>query len=205
MSGQGNKDRRPWPMTWVAVAIAVFITLYTVINFQFRKNEDPHLPYEEAKERESRFFEFDLNGWKRLEVVLYVPLASDPSAELLPVEARAQEGRLDQDMPMDLVTVIPRRPDLAGGVQGVETSITEDLDLKILLISGQGEIGAVQLEAYLKDGHLVILAVESEQTGGLEGSTTFRLSLSGAGIPGGLYSVTMYTEEAVYEWKLTVD
>ena len=192
-------------MTWVAVAIAVFITLYTVINFQFRKNEDPHLPYEEAQERKSRFFDFDLNGWKRLEIVSYLPVASDPVAELIPVEARALEGRLDQDMPMDLVTVIPRRPELVGGVQGVETALTEDLDLEIILISGQREVGPVQLEAYLKYGHLVILAVEGEQTGGLEGSTNFRLSLSGEEIPGGLYSVTLYTEDAVYEWKPAID
>jgi hypothetical protein len=61
------------------------------------------------------------------------------------------------------------------------------------------------LEAYLKEGHLVILAVKGERTGGLEGSPTFRLSLSGEGFSVGLYSVTLYTEDAVYEWKLAAD
>ena len=199
------KDRRPWPMTWVAVAIAVFITLYTVINFQFRKNEDPHLPYEEAKERESRFFEFDLNGWKRLEVVLYVPLASDPSVESLPVEARAQEGRLDQDMPMDLVTVIPRRPELIAGIRTIEPVVIEDRLLVIVLLPESEIMAPIRLEAYLKEGHLVVLAVEGERSGESEVSSKFRLELTPEAFPVGLYSASLYTDPTVYEWTFTVD
>ncbi|RKX30787.1 MAG: hypothetical protein DRP71_14465 [Verrucomicrobia bacterium] len=198
------KDRRPWPMTWVAVAIAVFITLYTVINFQYRKSEDPHLPYEEAQERKSRFFEFDLNGWKSLEV------ASDTSAsasrdDLLPVRARPQAGRLDQDMPMDLVTVIPRRPKLVGGFHMIEPFMTKNRTLEIVLVPETEIEDPIQLEAYLKEGHLVILAVEGEQTGGLEGSPTFRLGLTAEEFPTGPYSAELYTDPTVYEWTFTVD
>jgi hypothetical protein len=205
MSEQGNKTRRPWPMTWVAVAIAVFITLYTVINFQFRKNEDPHLPYEEAQERESRFFDFDLNGWKRLEIVSYFPVASDPGAELIPVEARALEGRLDQDMPMDLVTVIPRRPELMAGIRLIEPVVIEDQLLEIVFVPETEIEHPIRLEAYLKEDHLVVLAVKGKSSGESRVSSKFKLDLTAEAFPVGLYSASLYTDPTVFEWTFTVD
>jgi hypothetical protein len=204
MSEQGNRTRRPWPMTRVAVAIAVFIIAYTVINLQFRKSEAPHLPYEEAQERESRFFEFDLNGWKRLEVASNAS-ASATRADLLPVDARPQEGRLDQDMPMDLVTVIPRRPKLVGGIRTIEPFMIEDRFLEIVFAPETETENPIQLEAYLKEGHLVVLAVEGERIGESEGLPTFRLDLTGEDFSAGPYSAALYTNPTVYEWTFTVD
>ena len=191
-------------MTWVAVAIAVFITLYTVINLQFRKSEAPHLPYEEAQERKSRFFEFDQNGWKSLEVESSTN-ASGARVALLPITARPQEGRLDQDMPMDLVTVIPRRPKLVGGIRTTEPFMTEERILEIVLVSETGTGDPIQVEAYLKEGQLVILAVEGERTGESECSSTFRLVLTGEEFPAGPYSAALYTDPTVFEWSFRID
>lgn len=191
-------------MTWVAVAIAVFIVLYTVINFQFRKSDAPHLPYEEAKERESRFFEFDLNGWKSLKFESGAAV-SDTRVNLLPVIARPQEGRLDQDMPMDLVTVIPRRPKLVGAIRTIEPFMTEERILEIVLVPETETGASMRLDAYLKEGHLVILAVKAERTDELAGPPTFRLGLSGEAFPTGAYSAAFYTDPTVYEWTFAVD
>ena len=55
-------------MTWVVIAIVAFMVIYTLVNVKFRKEEAPHQPYEEAQERQSRFFDFDMNGWKWMTV-----------------------------------------------------------------------------------------------------------------------------------------
>ncbi len=106
---------------------------------------------------------------------------------------------------MDLVTVIPRRPKLVGGVQTVESFMTEERILEIVLVSEAVTGDPIQLEAYLKEGRLVVLVVEGERTGESEGSSTFRLDLSGEDIPEGPYSATLYTDPTVYEWTFTVD
>ena len=38
------RERQPWPMTWVVIAIASYIVLYTAINLGFRKPGPAHEP-----------------------------------------------------------------------------------------------------------------------------------------------------------------
>ena len=205
MTEPSTKDRRPWPMTWVAASIAIFLVLYTFINIQFRKEDAPHLPYEEAQERKSQLFEFDMNGWKLLEAESGTSNRSDPGVDIFKVRERPQEGRLDQDLPMDLVTVIPNRPVLVGGIRMVEPFLTDDRFLEIKLVPEAGVERGVQLDGYLKEGHLIVLVVKSEQGADFGRSNIYRFGLSGDGFPAGPYSVALYTDQAVYEWTITVD
>ena len=99
MTEPEQNERRPWPMTWVVIAIISFMAIYTFVNVTFRKEEEPHQPYEEAQERQSRFFEFDMNGWKWLEVTssMGTPISVDEALPL-PVTTRPLEDRLNQDL-----------------------------------------------------------------------------------------------------------
>jgi len=202
MTEPEQNERRPWPMTWVVVAIVAFITLYTMINVVFRKEEAPHKPYEEAQERQSRYFDFDMNGWKWLEAV---PTTAAPRAEeiqALTISSREVTGRLDQDMPMDLVTAIPKRPDLVGSIESIEATRAMDRSIKITLIRAPDDASPVKLEAFLKDGQVVILAVEDKEE---SAENQFSLELTEDLFTPGDYSVSLYSDPTVYEWTFTLE
>jgi hypothetical protein len=205
MTEPSNNQRQPIPMAWVAVAIAVSIALYTVINIQFRKDEAPHLPYEEAQERKSQLFEFDMNGWQRLEAVSRATNSSNLGVDLISISERSLKGRLDQELPMDLVTVIPERPELVDGIRTVEPFLTEERILVIEFVLVPESKRPIHLDAYLKDGLLVMLADEGERFAESAGPTTFDLRVSGDGFPEGTYSTALYTDPTIYEWTFTVD
>lgn len=195
-------ERRPWPMTWVVLAIVLFITLYTVINVGFRKEESPHLPYEEAQERQSRFFEFDMNGWKWLEAT--PGMATFPETDQiqeLSVSARPLEDRLDQDMPMDLVTAIPRRPDLIELIRDVSVVLIPGESLRLALIQDPQSKEPFGIEAFYKEGRLIILAVKVDEETAPPELTTFTLAKSDDWSMEPC-TVSLYTEKTVYEWEI---
>ena len=202
MNETPQKNRRPWPMHWVAIAIISFMAIYTFVNVTFRKEQDPHLPYEEAQERQSRFFEFDMNGWKWLEAN---PGAESPVAwdetRLIPVVTRPLEQRLDRDLPMDLVTAIPKRPDLIETVTDVSVVLAPDQSLTITILRALQSKEGIGMEAFYKEGRLIILVVSEDDEIQTASPEAFLLEKSDAW-PMDPCSVSLYTEETVYEWNL---
>ncbi|MEZ5275896.1 MAG: hypothetical protein R3F07_05910 [Opitutaceae bacterium] len=204
MSETPPKTRKPWPMTWVVIAIAAFMVIYTLVNVEFRKEEAPHQPYEEAQERQSRFFDFDMNGWKWLTVETTdswdLPQGKNP----VQVSTRPLEDRLDRELPVELVSAIPKRPRLIPTVARVESYPDEGTGIRVAITPDPDQGDPIQLEGYLKEGRLIILAVVSKKDPSApprspETRLVFRLTQGDAPITAPL-SVALYTEEAVHEW-----
>ena len=191
-------------MAWVAIAIVAFISIYTFVNVRFRKVEGPHLPYEEAQERSSRFFEFDMNGWEWLTVETAAVGAAGSELTSVEISRRPLDDRLDRDLPMDLVSVIPKRPDLIAGITKVHAYPIDWNGILIALEPDPTRIEPIQLEGYLKEGRLIILAVRGKSDAPIqhhnpESPLIFRLTPDD--VPSATpLSASLYTETAVHEW-----
>ena len=204
MTEPTHPSRKPWPMTWVVIAIVTFMVIYTLVNVKFRKEEAPHQPYEEAQERQSRFFDFDMNGWKWMTVE--TTAASDlPSGKnRVPVSTRPLEDRLDRDLPIELVSAIPKRPHLVSTVASVQAYPDEGTGILIAIEPDLTRSDTIQLEGYLKEGRLIILAIQgkkdaSAQPRNPDFALAFRLTQGDVPITAPL-SVALYTEDTVHEW-----
>jgi hypothetical protein len=46
-----SKDRKPWPMRWVVLAIVLFIPLYTYLTLHFRRKDPAFVPYQDMRDR----------------------------------------------------------------------------------------------------------------------------------------------------------
>lgn len=189
-------------MYWVVIAIVSFMAIYTFVNVTFRKEEAPHLPYEEAQERQSRFFEFDMNGWKWLEAIPGEEPSIKPEEVLpLPVSTRPLEDRLDQDLPMDLVTAVPKRPDLVEALGGISVNLVPDETIRVSLQRDPESKDRIGLEAFYKEGRLIILIVRDGKDPDPTDPISFSLSKSDDWSMESC-AVSLYTEKTVYEWEI---
>jgi hypothetical protein len=193
--------RRPWPLKWIAAAIAIYIAAYTVVNLRYRKPGPEFQPYEQFREREA----LARAGWRHI-----------PARAEWPADPRF--SRTDAE-------IIPGAGGLPGGL-GAALSDQGPLPVEIGRISAAGEAGtgqpyAVQFscsvadnrcelggaELYLKDGSLCIVPDIERLPGALLSRTrikVIRLTVGPGALPAGRYRVTLVAERASKCWALEV-
>ncbi|MGH7997645.1 MAG: hypothetical protein ACREFX_14970 [Opitutaceae bacterium] len=112
------RERKPWPMKWVVLAIAVFILGYTYLNLRYRKPVSFE-PYEDARER-ARIASV---GYRRVSLNLRQPAGNRlvPSAGPVPVP-----GGLPADLYASLIEK-PRLPESIGAVSAAPSLESGDL------------------------------------------------------------------------------
>src|SRR3954465_12627511 len=103
------KDRQPWPMKWIVVAILLVIVPYTIITLKYRKPGKAFEPYQDMKDR---------TNTARLLSAGYQPLpvpAQRPADRMTPITS-ATIGTASGGLPSGLKATLVAAPALPNEI-----------------------------------------------------------------------------------------
>ena len=206
--------KKPWPMKWIVLAIAVYVVGYTVINISYRKPAGAaHEPYAEAREqRRMRSIQVTNYGWSRVACELTQPgtALSGPAAE---ISAAPLPARLDRHLPPELVLVVPRAPALhpAGITLSAPARVDAEDSLRLVLdFPVDASVPAFgETLAYFKDNQLFLflqdqrhVAPDSQPT---PAASPLALVLPPATLTPGTWQASAFSASQAFTWSFTVE
>jgi hypothetical protein len=156
----GIADRRPWPMWPIALAIVLFMGVYTWINLEYRKDGEAFEPFQAMMDRKNAIVEKNFYDWYSIktdrtstEVTLDSP--ASPTSQAYP-------DALDLVVPEQLKYYMAGRPVLVPGFIKTESpdSLTpgEPLPIRIHVPAPLASHELLHLLSFYKEGELYILA-----------------------------------------------
>jgi hypothetical protein len=198
-----RKDRKPWPMKWIVLAIVLFVPPYTWLTLHYRRPGPAYRPYQDMRDRAdvARLLKA---GYQRVSIEARRPadppqaadLATSPAPGGLPGELR---GTLVESplLPLSILSVSAAPVAVAG--------IDYQVELTYTLPDNKRQLSGAHL--YERRGEIVIVA-DFERIGGellsrtREG--TARLTIPPGALKPGTYKVTLVGESASRSWTLRV-
>jgi hypothetical protein len=198
-----KKERKPWPMKWIVVAIVVFIPIYTFLTLHFRRQGPAFNPYRDMRDR-ADVIRLLKAGYKRVAIDASRPselepdtgLASSPAPGGLPEELRKTliESPL---LPLEVNSVFASPTAVAG--------IDYPIGLNYTIPDNKRQLSGAHL--YVREGEIVIVADFERLAGGLlsrtrEGSAL--LDIPPGSLKPGAYHVTLVGERSSRSWTLHV-
>lgn len=205
------RTREPWPMWPIALAIILFIGVYTWINISYRKEGHAYEPFQAMMDRKNAIVEKNFYDWYSLKTDR-LPNAVTPkdSAE---ATSRAFPNALDEVVPEQLKYYMPGRPILVQGFVKTDSPnvLTPGEPLPVTLHVSQtlATDERLQLLAFYKEGELFLLAalfVEEENALSPEtlSSETAPVTFAVPTTPiaAETVSVRFLTHDRVSEWQI---
>jgi hypothetical protein len=198
-----RKDRKPWPMKWIVLAILIFIPVYTYLTLHFRRPGPMFNPYADMRDRadvirllKAGYHRVAIDASRPAEGVMESGTASLPAAGGLPEELRKTliESPL---LPLEIDSVSAP----ATAVSGIDYTI----GLNYTLQDNKRQLSGAHL--YEREGDIVIIADFERLGGGLLARTrdgSALLSVPPGSLKPGTYRVTLVGERASRAWTLTV-
>ena len=196
------KNRQPWPMKWIVLAIVVVIVPYTVITLRYRKPGPAFEPYEDIKARAnaSRLLSA---GYRR------IPIVAERPAENVRIVGGAAiatgTGGLPADLRATLVEPLLLPLEISAVVAASAGNAAQPYAIQITctLPDDRQQLGGADF--YVRGKTIVIAPTFERVAGGLE--TRSRTSAVLLTIPPdtlmpGNYSVTLVAERASRVWPL---
>lgn len=156
------RNRQPWPMWPIALAVLLFIGIYTYINLEYRKEGQAYEPFQSMMDRKNAIVEKNIYDWYGLAV----DRAEDQSPISQPLAAIVTEAKdedvLESDFPEQLKYSVATKPILLPGPIEAESPQTltlgEPLRLQLSLPAGLATDERFHLLAFYKEGVLYLLA-----------------------------------------------
>ena len=197
------KERKPWPMKWIVVAILLFIPVYTYLTLHFRRQGPAFRPYQDMRDRadvvrllKAGYHRVAIDASRTAEPVPEAGSASMPSQGGLPEELRKTliETPL---LPLEINSVSAPPSAVAG--------IGYAIGLSYTIPDNKRQLSGAHL--YERDGDIVIVADFELLSGGLLSRTrdgTARLEIPTGTLKPGSYRVTLVGERASRSWTLRV-
>lgn len=208
------RERKPWPMWPIGIAIVAFAALYTYVNLEFRKEGSATDPASIWRERQDRKVDKNLYDWYRLRADR-APDAG-PIASPAQIATRANEQELELSLPEQLVYYLASRPVLAPFGARVESPSRiiagEPLRARLWLPKGLADDERFRLQAFYKDGELYLLASLYVDTLADVEPSVFEGALEAADfeiptdpIEPGVAQVRLFSEGHVSEWQVEIE
>lgn len=205
--------KKPWPMKWIVLAIAVYVVGYTFVNISYRKpSEAAHEPFAEARERRMRSVQALTYGWTRVACEFTSPVAdvTVPAAE---IASAALPQRLDRHLPPELVLVVPHEPALhPARVQlTAPAGLSTGDSLRVRLeFPGDASVPAFgETLAYFKDNHLFLFFQDDRHVAPESTPTTaaspLELVLPPATLTAGTWQASAFTASQTLTWSFTIE
>ncbi len=202
-------------MTWIAAAIGVYIVAYTLINLGYRKENGAHEPWAEALERRENVKEEALLDWTRLYTAFTPAEAADATAQAprASISRSPAPGRLEKELPIELVLVIPARPELARAPIEVLAPATVRAAGPWRIAFQFGEDQQPQrlgeFLAYARDQHLWLF-LQNEKRPGLDAAPTpaqgtLEIALPTESLAPGEWTATLHCADAAFTWPFVVE
>ena len=198
-----RKDRKPWPMKWIVLSIAIFIPVYTYLTLHFRRREPAFQPYQDMRDR-ADVIRLLRAGYQRVTVDASRPAERE-------VEAGDPTSPAPGGLPPDLKATLiesPLLPLSIGSVSAATTAasaIDYQIGLTYTLADNKRQLSGAHL--YERDRDIVIVADFERLGGGLLARTregTALITVPPGSIRPGTYRVTLVGERESRSWSLLV-
>jgi hypothetical protein len=197
------KDRKPWPMKWIVLAIAVFIPSYTYLTLHYRKPGRAFSPYQDLRDRAdvARLLKA---GYRRVAIDASRP--SEPIARQELATMPAPGG-----LPPDLGTTLIETPLMPLEIASVSAAPTANagidypIGLTYTLSDSKKQLSGAHL--YEREGEIVIVADFERLGGGLVARSRdgpALLTVPPGTLKPGTYKVTLVGEKNSRSWTLQV-
>jgi hypothetical protein len=198
-----RKERKPWPMKWIVLAIAVFIPVYTWLTLHYRRPGPAFMPYQDMRDR-ADVIRLLKAGYQRVAVD-----ASRPAESVQ--EGNAAASPAPGGLPEALKTTLIESPLLPLEVKSVSapatavSAIDYPIGLTYTLSDNKRQLSGAHL--YERDGEIIIVT-DFERLGGdllartREGYAL--LTVPPGSMKPGTYHVILVGEVASKAWTLTV-
>jgi len=198
-----RKDRKPWPMKWIVLAIVLFIPLYTWLTLHYRRPGPAFRPYQDMRDRAdvSRLLKA---GYQRVAVEARRPADPMGAADLATSPA---PGGLPEELRRTLVEspLLPLAIASVSAAPVAVSGIDYQVGLTYTLADNKRQLSGAHL--YERKGEIVIVA-DFERLGGdllsrtREGAAL--LTVPPGALKPGTYRVTVVGEKASRAWTLRV-
>jgi hypothetical protein len=193
-------------MKWIVVAIAVFVTGYTLVNIYFRKPGRGFRPYEDMNNRATTA-RLLAAGWQKMPVDTRRPVER-PSAEDIPAAVTRDTAGLGPD----LESKFAEKPKLLATIDRVVSpaSVAHGSDYAAYFIASLPDLKVQfgDLTLYRKGNELVLIPT-TEPLPGRElksrwNDSTYWVSFPTAGLPPGRYQVRIVAKGPAATWSFNV-
>ncbi len=198
-----RKDRKPWPMKWVVLAIVLFIPIYTYLTLHYRRPGPMFNPYEDMREQ-AEVLRLLHAGFHRVAIEASRPAEAiaESGAPTLPAP-----GGLPRELSKDLIGT----PLMALEVVSVSaeptavSGIDYPIAISFTLPDNKRQLSGAHM--YERAGEIVIVADFERLDGILLARTrdgTALLTVPPGSLRPGTYRVTVVGERASRSWTLRV-
>ncbi|MCX6955601.1 MAG: hypothetical protein NTV51_25935 [Verrucomicrobia bacterium] len=199
-----HKDRRPWPMKWIVLAILVVIVPYTYLTLHYRKPGPAYRPYQDAQER-ANVVRLLSAGYKRVTLAAQRP--ADPVKGFVTAPTAAAPGGL----PAELVSTLVEKPLLPADIIAVSAAPSTGandpytVQFTCTLPDNKQQLAGAQL--YVKDTDIYITPDFELLAGGLlarSRESVILLTVPSGTLKAGAYNVRLTGQHSSRTWKLQV-
>ncbi len=195
--------KKPWPMKWIVLAIALFIPIYTYLTLHFRRPGPMFSPYGDMRDR-ADVIRLLKAGYQRVAIEAARP--ADPVSL-----GRGQTSPARGGLPDELGKTLIEKPLLPLEITSVSAapSATAGIDYSIAfaytLPDNKRQLSGAHV--YVRPGELVVVADFEHLGGGLlarnrDGSAL--LTIPPGTLKPGTYRATLVGERASQSWTLQV-
>jgi hypothetical protein len=198
-----RKDRKPWPMKWIVVAILVFIPIYTYLTLHYRRPDRPFNPYRDMRDR-ADVIRLLKAGYHRVALEATRPVdevrgGGDPS---MPAP-----GGLPEELGKTLVEspLLPLEINSVSASPTAVSGIDYSVVLNYTIPDNKRQLSGAHL--YEKPGEIVIVADFEKLAGSLLSRTrdgSALLDIPPGSLRPGEYRVTLVGERSSRSWTLRV-
>jgi len=199
-----QKERKPWPMKWIVVAILVFIPLYPYLTLHFRRPGPSFNPYRDMRDRVD-VIRLLKAGYQRVSIDAS-RLADDEAPQAGAASAPAPGG-LPEELRKTLIEtpLLPLEILSVSAPPSAVAGIGYPIGLAYTIPDNKRQLSGAHL--YVREGEMVIVADFERLAGGLLSRTrsgTAHLEIPPGSLKAGTYKVTLVGERASRSWTLRV-
>ncbi|MEO6244016.1 MAG: hypothetical protein ABIQ12_01165 [Opitutaceae bacterium] len=198
------KNRPPWPMKWIVLAIVLVIVPYTFITLRYRKEGHAFEPYEDLKARANTSRLLDA-GYRRIPIVATRPAdggRAPGGAMLAPAP-----GGMPGDLRTTLVEPLQLPAQISGVVAAPTTEATAPYAIQATCTLPDERYQLAGADIFVR-GKVVVIAPNFERlTGELtvrSRQSTVLLTMPAETLKPGQYVVILAAERASHTWPLEV-
>ena len=199
-----SKDRQPWPMKWIVVAILLCVVPYTIVTLQYRKPGKAFEPYDDLKNR-ANVSRLVSAGYQRVALPAARPADGPRTHGGAAVTTTA--GGIPEALRKTLVDA-PQLPTEIIGVTAGPTAnmlLPYSIEFTCTLPSDKQQLGGADL--YVRDRELVLAPTFEKLSGELAArseKSLVLLTIPAGTLKPGSYTVTLLGERASRTWPLEV-
>lgn len=199
-----RKDRRPWPMKWIVLTIALVIVPYTFLTLYYRKPGPAYRPYQDAQER-ANVVRLLSAGYQRITVAAQRP------ADSVRATAAAPTTAVLGGLPSELVATLVQKPLLPAEIHAVtaapSVSALQPYPIQFTCTLPDNKQQLAGAELYFKDGEIVITPDFELLSGALlarSRESVILLTVPAGALKPGTYRVTLAGQHSSRAWSVQV-